>query len=474
VDGARGSEAGHVDDPRDEEFFGDDATDDSPLTQPGEPGQPAQPAQPEGDKSLDDLLLGEGAGQESAELTGSLLSELTTEKLQMGGMVYLRLSASQAQEERGPVLASPNLLDLFLDARPNDRTRAYARGRLVYTPLSSTMVPGVTPEAEETRALLDQLFIHFDVGRWMFLTVGKQPVRWGTSRLWNPVDGINASKKDPLAFFDERTGVPMIKAHLPIEPLGLNAIGLLMLQGDGRWDELGAALRLEKPVGTAEVGLSGVLTERSDPLTLPQLLAGTSADRHREYQLGLDLSAGVWDLDLTAEAALTFLEDEGSLRRELFRANGWDALVQATLGASYTLKYDASEYIVFGAEYFYNRNGLEHKSDYLESIATGSASPFYLGRHYAALYILLPMPGNWNNTSFTLSNISNLSDGSGLTRFDMRTDILTWVKLEAYLSGNWGTKGGEFRFGLEEIPFVPDSSLPYPLLQGGVNLRMDL
>ncbi len=404
----------------------------------------------------------------------AIKAEATRDKLQMGGMLYLRFSGSQAQEWDGPTLSSPTLMDVYLDARPSDRVRGYARGRLTYNPLAAAYLPGISPEPDVTTTTLDQLFMQFDVGRWMFLTVGKQPVRWGTSRLWNPVDGVNASKKDPLALFDERTGISMVKAQIPLEAWDANLVALLMIQGEGQWDDFGAALRFEKALATAEVALSGVLTQRSNQMTLADRIAGTDPGQHREAQLGLDLSAGIWDLDVTAEAALTFLEDSGDVRRQLFTAGDYDALVMASVGASYTWKYDSTDYLLIGAEYFYNRDGRGDKEEYPMGLITGAVTPFYMGRHYAALYFALPMPGEWNNTTFLLSTVSNLTDFSGTTRFDVSTELLTWIRLELYASGNWGTKGGEFRFGIEDDPALPGVNIPYPLFTTGLNLRMSM
>lgn len=430
---------------REEEMFGEEATGDEPGIEP----------------------LDSNAGKD-------ILAEIARERLAIGGMLYLRFGAAQAQQWEGPTLSSPSLMDLYLDARPSDRVRGYARGRLTYNPLAAAFLPGITPEPETTTATLDQLFMQFDVGRWLFLTVGKQPVRWGTGRIWNPVDAVNASRKDPLALFDERTGVSMVKAQIPLEALGANLVALLMIQGEGQWDDLGAALRFEKTLWTAEMGLSAIVTQRRDALTLPQLISGDQPGTHGEGQFGLDLSAGIWELDVTAEAAVTLLEDSLDVRRQWFVAGDYDALLQASVGASYTWKYDAQDYLLIGAEYFYNRDGRADKDQYLEGLLTGALSPFYMGRHYLALYLALPMPGNWNNTTFLLSNIANLSDGSGTSRLDVGTDISTWIRVEWYLSGNWGTKGGEFRFGLEETPLAPGVSIPYPLFSTGLNFRMSM
>ena len=69
------------------------------------------------------------------------------------------------------------------------------------------------------RVLLDQAWLRFDLGRTLFITAGKQHVKWGTSRFWNPTDFLQR-KRNPLEPFDVRTGVNMVK--LPIRFMKIN------------------------------------------------------------------------------------------------------------------------------------------------------------------------------------------------------------------------------------------------------------
>ena len=56
--------------------------------------------------------------------------------LQMGGMIYLRgdFFATDGDSIDDHTWNMPNLVDLYLDARPNDRVRAFMRGRLGWNP----------------------------------------------------------------------------------------------------------------------------------------------------------------------------------------------------------------------------------------------------------------------------------------------------------------------------------------------------
>ena len=79
-------------------------------------------------------------------------------------------------------------------------------------------------------------------------------------------------------------------------------------------------------------------------------------------------------------------------------------------------------------------------------------APFDKGR-YAAGYLFLLGPGSWNDTSFILSTIANLSDQSLVTRLDVRSQLRTWISVDAAVSYYAGDQG-EFHYGLT-IPAIP-------------------
>ena len=200
-------------------------------------------------------------------------------------------------------LSAPSLLDVFLDARPNDRVRGFVLGRMFFDP---TLRPGGAPPATVQAgvsqstggsmgsadlnslfarrrragrtALLDQMWLRFDVARTVFVTAGKQHVRWGTGRFWSPTDFLHVRRRDPLAVFDARTGTTMVKLHMPWEAQGWNFYAYGLLEDAGahphRRTDRGAG-RAEIVFGTTEVGLGAPGPER------PQAEAGGGRlDRH--------------------------------------------------------------------------------------------------------------------------------------------------------------------------------------------------
>ncbi len=445
------------------------------------------------DDREDALFGGEYGGAEMGEREFELL---TKDRLQMGGMLYLRYTASGFDGEgTDPAATMPNLMDLYVDSRPNDRVRGFVKGRLRFDPVTTTAFPGMpastvadiqdyveelkntpgvpqeavdqlealTARPDPTKAILDQFWLKFDIARRIYVTVGKQPIHWGTTRLWNPVDVVNSTRREPLALFDDRTGVSALKLHVPIESLAWNVIGLLLLEGADSMSEVGGALRLEMAIATMEIGLTGMV--RSEVLA-------DGTDRVIP-KVGLDWSAGIWELDFTAEASASF---QDTTRHHDFDLGDRELLLQVAGGVSYTLKYSAEDFLVAGLEYFFNPDGYSSKDQYGALYTSpGAFTPFYLGRHYGAFYVALPSPGNWDYTSFTLSNIANFSDLSFVSRFDYGVTILTYLSLQAYVQVHYGEPGGEFRFGLKEGTLFPGApAIPNQLFTVGINLRIDI
>ena len=464
------------------------------------------------DASADDredaLFGGEYGGTEFGDREWELLTE---DKLQIGGMLYLRYSASgydgYATE---PTAAMPNLLDLYVDGRPNDRVRGFVKGRMTFDPVTTSArlsrmptsvadqireqaetiknTPGVPQEAldqvdqliaspDQTNVILDQFWLKFDIARQVYVTVGKQPLHWGTTRLWNPVDVVNSTRREPLTLFDTRTGVSALKLHLPIESLAWNIIGVVLLEGADDMGDIGGALRLEMALATMEIGLTGMVRTE----TVEEVVEGEDDDADEAVRtfemvvpkIGLDWSAGIWELDFTAEAAASFQHET---RLGDFTARDREVLIQAAGGVSYTHKYSAEDFLVAGIEYFFNPDGLSNKDDYVKLFQTpGAFTPFYLGKHYGACYMSLPGPGNWDYTNFTLSNIANFSDMSFFSRLDYQVSVLTYLSVQAYVQVHYGEPRGEFRFGLAEGALVQGSpEMPCRLYSVGVNLRIDM
>ncbi|MHB8420313.1 MAG: hypothetical protein ACYDCL_19745 [Myxococcales bacterium] len=433
------------------------------------------------------------AQSRSAELLESRFPYEATElppenPLTVGGMLYLRsqFSASDNTPVDQWLLSAPFLLDTYLDARPNDRVRGFVLVRTLFDPTYNPAQPsqvGITlPPLSNPDFLIDQMWIKFDVARKVFVTVGRQHVKWGTAHFWFPNDLLNPVRLQPLAVFDQRTGVTMIKADLPLSAENLNvyAIGLFEgLQQANTLGTLGGAARAEYVLNTIELGLDTVATQ----------------GQHNRY--GGDVSFGIWDFDLYAEGVLTDGRDN-PLWEETFTApgcfsgptqsfnpacyqtydpKGYQAEVAA--GLNYSFRYGNNRTVTLGGEYFYNGLGYSNPSIYPWLFLNNAATFFYLGQNYAGLYLLADKPGSWYNTTINLSTIGDLSDRTFISRIDVFQIVLTHLRVEAFADVHYGANG-EFHFSFNSpavtTPFgsVPAINVQPPSFDVGLALRLSL
>jgi hypothetical protein len=484
--------------PPEEELFGAPATTPAPAAPPAavEPAPPEQAAP--ADARAAELL---GRAHEAPE---GRIGKEQNDPLALGGQVYLRAATTWTRDVAPadwPV-TSPNLLDAYLDARPNDRVRAFALGRLFYDPTVATQGVDLLGNAvvrPQARAVLDQLYVNFDLDRTVFVTAGKQHVKWGTGKFWNPGDWLHPVRRDPLAQFDDRTGVAMVKAHLPWEKHGWNLYGVALLE-----DVTGvaAASGATSLTGSARtVGKVGGGARAEVVLGPAELAADVVAQGGHHPRFGLDGSFPILDVDVHAELALRQGKDAPRWRLvpgadpsqvASYERDEWRRVTPAVVvGAEWSVNYSDEDALTLGAEYYYDDAGYRSGRIYPVLVASPfvpradgtldprpAFTPFYLGRQYAGAYLSLPRPGRWNDTTITLSALANLSDGSGLVRLDHVVVLNTYLTLESYLAGHLGREGGELRFGLD-VPAQPPLTtapvvVPAPVLDLGVALRVKL
>jgi hypothetical protein len=442
-------------DPRDA-LFGDPA--------PTGSAPPAPAEAPAG--SRDEALLG-GVYTGSEGALNQKLGQLD-ERLTIGGRVWLLTqgNVSEDAEDLGDVtLDSPNRLDLYADARPNDRVRAYVSGRLThdFSVRRGDTNPATGDELSPDTVLLDQLWLKFDVAHRVYVTAGKQRVRWGTGRFWNPSDFLNQQRLDPLAIFDVRTGVDLVKVHVPVEAANANFYAIANLQDAQALDQVGGALRAEWAFGQTELTASGALRKGS-----AEKLAAT-------------VSSGLGPFDLALEGVLqhgptdTYYEGEFDplafqFPEEIDRSEDW--LGQVVARVELTLGYGGDDSVSIGVEGFHNAPGYADADLLPWLFLNGAYVPLYFGRDYAGAYVFLPGPGRADDHNFIASVLANVSDGSLVARADWRATVLTWLEPNAFVT--WAGGGnGEFHFSyrVPPQPLVPGLEdgirIPAPLLTVG-------
>jgi hypothetical protein len=440
------------------------------------------------------------ANRDASELSGGRLQsqfdteEVKSDPLRIGGTLYLRAGATYKDGARlaDSPLSMPSLVDGYLDARPSDRVRGFLLARMRYDPLydagaaSPFSCFGVSAPAQPNlRIDLDQLWLRFDVAHKVFVTAGKQHVKWGASRFWNPTDFLSPERKDPLAVFDARLGATMVKVHVPWEAKGWNFYALGLMDNNGPAStigKLGGAARAEAVFGNSEVAIDAVAVANRSP------------------RLGADFSLAVGPLDVYGEVALrdgleldayrvapgksNEISDYAHLDFQQFISK-YEPLtltglqIQSSGGVRTTLNYTDKNAVTVGAEYFYNAGGSEVPVAFL--LVQGKYTPFYSGKHYAAAYALaigLPDLPTW---SVSLSTLGNLTDLSFVSRVDVFTLVLGYMSLEVYGAVHYGTRGGELRLGFDPItvknPITQAEctiDYPPPSVEVGAGLRVAL
>jgi hypothetical protein len=449
--------------------------------------------------------------------------------LKIGGLFYTRafLSVSQDQPFNQSRVSLPTLVDVYLDARPTDRLRAFVLGRMTYDPFLSatvggTALPGIpaSTTASNPAVLLDQAWLSFDIARSVFVTVGRQHVKWGVARFFSPTDFLASQPRDPLALFDARLGVTMARLQIPWESAGWNFTAVALFEptqnvgggysgsssvenpgGSGinptdtgtQFRDVGGAARAEFSFKNGAFGLDGLV------------------QRNRAARAGADVTMSIGDFDVYGEVAWKERLDIPASRSFTISTpidvTGLDPrvppgttvtastqaavavpprstpVIQAAGGATYSINFEGNKSITLGAEYFYNSASYT-REEYLPLLILGGFQPFYVGKHYLALSATLLESAQ--KRTWILSGIGNLSDGSYIARLDFVITVLSYLSVESYIAGHFGRTGGELRLGfprtdlsqVDGVTGVPSNSffgpLNAPILDLGVGLRLSI
>ncbi|HET6345360.1 MAG TPA: hypothetical protein VFH51_10520, partial [Myxococcota bacterium] len=280
---------GEVPRPDEADLFGSG----SPATAEPASADPAQGAEPPPSASPTDRDAAALAGDAGRDAFAT--GEAVEDPLVIGGLYYQQLIAAGRRAtpvDKAP-LAMPFQFDGFFDARPNDRLRGFIDMRLVYDPTrdafgnvtggtslgslqtnSTATAPtglGGAASAAPTnpQAVLNEAWIKFDIERTLFVTAGKQHVKWGASRYWNPTDLLNPQRRDPLLPYDLRLGATMLRLGLPFEASQSALYAVASYDNPTAASTLGqlsGAGRGETVLGEAEVGLDMIWRHGFSPV----------------------------------------------------------------------------------------------------------------------------------------------------------------------------------------------------------------
>ncbi|MDQ3265992.1 MAG: hypothetical protein M3Y59_20460 [Myxococcota bacterium] len=416
-----------------------------------------------------DTQSGSGEDENAAALTTS--ESLMDDPLKIGGLFYLRSVTELGStrpvgepQQLAVATGAPMLLDLYLDGRPNERLRAMVLGRLLYEPMRSVTDPAnLNPSVT-----LDQLWVNFDIAKRVFVTAGRQRVKWGSGRLWNPTDFLTPPRLNPLAPFDERIGTDMVKLNVPLPDLATNlyVLGLVNTRGPEKQPlQFGTALRGEVVVLGAEVSGTAVFIQGRGP------------------RYGIDLSTAVGPVDLHAEVGLRRTPDLPMWRE----ASGASATtdytaryeryipdyfqLSGTAGITWVHQFNEKRTLSLAVEGYHNPLGYSDPAILPWLIAQGSYQPFYAGQWYAAALATYSYQDFLDAFNVTGALLGNLSDQTYLARVDLSLRVLKDMFIELFVSVPLGHGGGEFRLGWDEGLVPGLGGRPVPMGQLGLGLR---
>ncbi len=435
---------------READMFGSDEPAPSPASGPesATPTDTLPQNQSEG-SARDDDIFGNTSTPETLTpglATSSGILQDADNALALGGQLFLRLNANY--REGGGIgdgtLAGPSLIDAFADVRPVDRIRAYAQLRFSF---DYTVEDGEQNAFGQALVPFDiqlaQAWAKFDLGQVAYITAGRQRIRWGTGRFWNPTDFVNQEIRNSIDFFDQRVGVDLVKVHFPFEQLGWNLYLITTFNGVDLASDTGLAARAEFVFGEAELALSSAV-RKDAPL-----------------RFGADVSAGVWLFDVRGEAVVSRGLGRPLFKGELDFAQGVfpeevdpeddDWWFQGVVGAEATVKYSDTDTFSVGAEYFYNQAGYASAELYPFLFLNRAFVPLYTGQHYAGVYAFAASPFDFKDLTVTASTLGNLSDLSFLSRLDFQYTILQYLTVNTFVAAHLGNVG-ELKLGLEVDP----------------------
>ncbi|WP_211194535.1 hypothetical protein [Pyxidicoccus fallax] len=381
-----------------------------------------------------------------------------TDVLTLGGFYFQRAETALSRRASDETTAAqpnfPALVDVYLDFRPQENLRTYVVGRLLYDPLDTELS---TPATR-----LDKLWLYFGLFDHVFVTAGRQYVKWGSSRVWNTTDFLRAPNPDPLGVFDLRPGVDMLKVNVPFESLASNLwfFGTAALEDtpDGAPSRIryGGAVRAEVALGTSE------------------LIATASFLEGRRPRYGLDYSLGIGRFDLNAEVALLRDSDFRLWRRDGggFAEQPVDGTkVQASGGVAAELRMADIYRAVVRLEGFYNELGSTDRELLTWAQSTGDYRPLYFGRLYGMAQLSVTRRSA-NEPNVSLTVLGNVSDPSFLGRLDFGFKVHEAI-VAGFVEAPFGERGGEFRFQPDpSVANLPATDLG--LFRVGMSLRLKL
>lgn len=312
-----------------------------------------------------------------------------------------------------------------------------------------------TATSNDIDSLFPEFFVDTPIKNTVYLRTGKQVLRWGRCRLWNPTDVINIDKETFIDRTTAREGVYGIKIHVP---RGTQYNWYAFIDTGKKWDKdtTGGALKFEFLTGNTEMAFS--IWDKN----------------HFKPVLGYDVSTRVLGLDVVSEisASKGFLHNTLNQTGNILSIGNreeWETRASLDVGRDFNFRDEPDKVNITGSVFYngpgHTKNVFSDGNTYVYAqpitldngtvVPGGDKATFFLanhlyetnyhGRYYAALFTSV---NKFFNSNFTLSNniIRNISDGSSIFSTGLHYEnINNWeADLNAYVFD--GHKDREYTF----------------------------
>jgi hypothetical protein len=288
------------------------------------------------------------------------------DRAEIGGRVRIESSTLflKSQKFENAETTNGSGAEIYIDAKGHDGGRAFLRAQVKQP--ATTGSPSLS---------VDEAKLQLTLKESVFLTAGRQKIKFGAAKFFNPTDFLNQEARSPFELEDRRSGVDALKVHVPV---GIsNFYGIALTPQNQKLGNTGAYARAESAFSWGEVSLS------------------TLEVKGKQTSVGADVSAAVGDFDIFAEGAFA-------------------KHARISTGFVYEMKLNDTDSMALTAEYHFNESGLTQKSDYATAIQSGTHRPLELAREYFAASLYLANPKALSKTTFLVTAITNISDSSNV------------------------------------------------------------
>jgi hypothetical protein len=339
------------------------STDDSGAADDlfSDPFAEAEGSDEEDDLSLDDLdsLFEDDDMIDEVEADGETAPEtdlLVRENTRIGGRFSTSFESlsTWAEYPAWEDLATPSqallvptiAARIFVDARPEDDFRFYARFDLDY-PFSVEANGADGGEVAVPSIEVFELFSDFSWNETLFFRIGKSVVNWGVGYFFSPADVISLTPIDPEDPEVDREGPVSFRTHLPFDVHNayFYVVAGETIADDGEIDvvELTVAPKLELFFAGVEYGLGAFYQKDLSPRAMATI------------------STSIWDFDLFGEGVVSYGSDRVFIRETDDPFVPWETYTddeslffQGTGGFRYS-NTDLDASVI--AQYYYNGEG---------------------------------------------------------------------------------------------------------------------